>query len=188
MTDLKKKCSPEEQHHILQILKNRFELNMNRHPEVQWEMIQAKLENQPAKLWVLHEMELTGGEPDLVVLDANSNDYIYFDCSMQSPEGRRSLCYDQEALVSRKQNKPVHSAIGMATEMGIEILSEDDYQKLQKLITFDTKTSSWIKTPPNIRALGGALFCDYRYDAVFVYHNGAESYYSSRGFRGYLVL
>lgn len=180
------KLSQEEADQLLSTLKERFEKNMNRHKDIQWDKIQAKLEENPQKLWSLYEMEKTGGEPDLVGYDKNSNQYIFYDCSAESPKGRRSICYDREALESRKKNKPENSAMDMAEEMGIEILTEEEYRFLQELGEFDRKTSSWVKTPANIRKLGGALFCDRRYDTVFVYHNGADSYYGVRGFRGSL--
>ena len=169
---------------LLHELKDRFEKNMNRHKGLDWAKIQAKLEANTEKLWSLNEMERTGGEPDVVGYDETTGEYIFYDCSSESPKGRRSLCYDHEALESRKDHKPENSAIDMATSMGIEILTEEQYRELQKLGNFETKTSSWVKTPAEIRKLGGALFCDRRYDHVFVYHNGAESYYSARGFRG----
>ncbi|SHF18120.1 DUF4256 domain-containing protein [Alkalibacter saccharofermentans] len=173
---------------LVEVLKVRFEKNMNRHKEVKWKEIQKKLEESPEKLASLKEMELTGGEPDVVGYDKSTGEYVFVDCSKESPKGRRSICYDPEALESRKKNKPINSALGMAKDMGIEILTEEEYRGLQKLGTFDTKTSSWIKTPENIRKLGGAMFCDRRYDTVFVYHNGAESYYGARGFRGSLRI
>jgi len=159
---------------------------MNRHEGIEWSDVQAKLESNIEKLWALNEMERTGGEPDVVSKDEKSGEYIFYDCSLESPKGRRSICYDQDALESRKEHKPQSSAISMAAAMGIEILTEEQYRELQKLGNFDRKTSSWVKTPENIRKLGGALFCDRRYDTVFVYHNGAESYYGSRAFRGFL--
>jgi hypothetical protein len=168
------------------VWKARFEKNRNRHEGVEWDRVQAKLEASPEKIWSLHEMERTGGEPDVVGRDETTGEYIFYDCSAESPNGRRSLCYDREALESRKQNKPENNALDMAAAMGIAILTEDQYRELQRLGAFDTKTSSWIRTPSPIRKLGGALFCDRRYDTVFVYHNGAESYYAARGFRGSL--
>jgi hypothetical protein len=171
---------------FLQQLKNRFIQHPTRHPLIKWESVQAKLENNSGKLWSLFEMERTGGEPDVVRFDDLTGEYLFVDCSIETPVGRRSVCYDQEALDSRKENKPVNSAIHMAKEMGIEILNEAQYRQLQSLGSFDIKTSSWVKTPDAIRQLGGALFCDRRYNTVFVYHNGASSYYSVRGFRGYL--
>jgi Protein of unknown function (DUF4256) len=186
MTSHKKKLSSEQQEELLSILKARFENNMNRHKGIEWKNVQAKLESNPKKLWVLDDMERTGGEPDVIRYDKNTGEYIFYDCSPESPKGRRSFCYDNEALVSRKENKPNDSALGMAADMGIELLSEEQYRELQKLGKFDTKTSSWVKTPTDIRKLGGAIFCDFRYNNVFVYHNGAESYYAVRGFRGSL--
>lgn len=181
----KKKLPPEESEELLSILRARFEKNMNRHKGVEWVKIEAKL-NAPDKLWSLHEMERTGGEPDVVAHDKKTGEYIFYDCSPESPKGRRSICYDHEALESRKEHKPENSAVQMAADMGIELLSEEQYRELQTLGKFDTKTSSWVLTPPDIRKLGGAIFCDRRYDKVFVYHNGAESYYAVRGFRGVL--
>jgi len=171
---------------LLSILRIRFADNMNHHKGIQWVKVLEKLEAQSDKLWSLKEMERTGGEPDVVGVDEITEEYIFYDCSPESPKGRRSVCYDSEALESRKEHKPQKNAIGMAFDMGIEILTEEQYWELQKLGDFDTKTSSWVKTPDNIRKLGGALFCDRRYDTVFVYHNGAESYYAARGFRGSL--
>lgn len=173
---------------LFKILKTRFEKNMNRHKSIEWNKVQAKLEANPAKLWSLNEMEESGGEPDVVGYDKTTNEYIFYDCAVESPKGRRSICYDHEALEARKEHKPGNSAIEMASDMGIEILTEEQYRKLQTLGAFDTKTSSWIKTPSAIRELGGALFCDRRYNEVFVYHNGAESYYAARGFRGMLKV
>lgn len=178
--------SSAEAKELLSVLKTRFEKNMNRHKGVEWTNVHARLEASPGKLWALNEMEKTGGEPDVVEYDKKSGEYIFFDCSAESPSGRRSFCYDQEALTSRKENKPKNSAMAMAESIGIEILNEDQYRALQKLGKFDTKTSSWIATPPEIRKLGGAIFADYRYGKVFVYHNGAESYYAARAFRGSL--
>ncbi len=171
---------------LLKILKTRFEKNMNRHKGISWPEVQAKLEKIPAKLWSLNEMEETDGEPDVIGYDKKTNAYIFCDCSAESPKGRRSVCYDPEALASRKEHKPKRSAVGMASEMGIEILSEEEYRDLQRLGNFDAKTSSWIGTPPDIRELGGALFGDWRFGHVFIYHNGAESYYAARGFRAKL--
>ncbi len=171
---------------LLGALKARFEKNMHRHKGLEWAKVQTKLEASTDKLWSLNEMERTGGEPDVVGYNEKTGEYIFCDCSTESPKGRRSLCYDREALESRKENKPEDSAINMAAAMGIELLTEEQYRELQKLGNFDTKTSSWVKTPSEIRKLGGALFCDRRYDTVFVYHNGAESYYAARGFRGSL--
>ena len=180
------KLSPEQGEELLKVLKPRFEKNMNRHKGLKWADVEAKLKANPKKLWSLDEMELSGGEPDVVGYDKNAGEYIFYDCSAESPKGRRSICYDSEALESRKENKPKDSAMNMATEMGIEILTEQEYRDLQQLGEFDLKTSSWVKTPAEIRKLGGALFCDRRYDQVFLYHNGAESYYAARGFRGSL--
>ncbi len=182
----KKDLSKEERAELLSILKGRFEKNMKRHKELEWSPVQVKLEAHPEKLWSLNEMEKTGGEPDIVGYEKKSGDYIFFDCSADSPKGRRSICYDGEALKARKENKPKNSAMEMATAMGIELLTEEEYRRLQELGDFDTKTSSWVQTPPEIRKRGGALFCDRRYDHVFVYHNGAESYYAGRAFRGSL--
>jgi hypothetical protein len=173
---------------LIRTLQNRFEKNKSRHKDIEWVQVQAKLEANPSKMWSLSEMEVTGGEPDVVGYDAQTGEFIFYDCSPETPKGRRSICFDPEALESRKEYKPAHSAIGMAREMGIELLSEEEYRYLQQLGKFDTKTSSWIKTPAEIRSLGGALFCDRRYDHVFVYHNGAESYYAVRGFRGKLKI
>ncbi|EGQ22486.1 hypothetical protein HMPREF9372_2878 [Sporosarcina newyorkensis 2681] len=184
----KKELSPEQQEELLSILKARFEKNMNRHEGLVWTVIQAKLEANPEKLWSLNEMELTGGEPDVVEYDEKSDEYAFYDCSAESPKGRRSVCYDQEALESRKKHKPENSAMEMATAMGIELLTENQFRALQELGDFDLKTSSWVQTPSDIRKLGGALFCDRRFGHVFVYHNGAESYYASRGFRGCLLV
>jgi hypothetical protein len=182
----KKKLSPEQRQELLGALKARFEKNMSRHKGLEWARIQAKLEANAEALWSLHEMERTGGEPDVVGQDKKTGEYIIHDCSVESPQGRRSLCYDREALEARKENKPKDSAIAMAAAIGIEILTEEQYRELQKLGVFDTKTSSWVKTPSEIRKRGGALFCDRRYDTVFVYHNGADSYYAARAFRGSL--
>ena len=182
----KKKLSSEEGKELLRTLKARFEKNMNRHKGLEWTNVQARLEANPEKLWSLNEMEMSGGEPDVVGQDKKTGEYIFYDCSAESPKDRRSLCYDCEALESRKEHKPEDNAIDVAAAMGIELLSEEQYRELQKLGKFDTKTSSWVKTPADIRKLGGALFCDRRYDTVFVYHNGAESYYAARGFRGSL--
>lgn len=182
----KKALSPEQGEELLGILKARFEKNMNRHKGLDWAKVQAKLEANPEKLWTLDDMETTGGEPDIIGYDKKTGEYIFCDCSAESPKGRRSVCYDTEALESRKQHKPKNSALGMAADMGIEILTEQQYRELQELGEFDKKTSSWVQTPEAIRELGGALFCDRRYDHVFVYHNGAESYYGARGFRGLL--
>jgi hypothetical protein len=182
----KKELSPEQRDGLLGALKARFEKNMNRHKGLEWTQVQAKLEANPDKLWSLNEMERTGGEPDVVDHDKKAGEYIFYDCSAESPKSRRSLCYDRKALESRKEYQPENSAMDMAAAMGIEILTEEQYRELQELGNFDTKTSSWVKTPSDIRELGGALFCDRRYDTVFIYHNGAESYYAARGFRGSL--
>lgn len=179
---------PEKQTKLLNKLKVRFENNMNRHEGIEWYKVQEKLEKNIKKLWTLNEMEKTGGEPDVIIFDKETNEYTFYDCSEESPIGRRSLCYDQEALNSRKKNKPVNNVINMATEMGIELLTEAEYRILQKFGKYDTKTSSWIMTPSDIRILGGAIFADFRYGKIFVYHNGAESYYASRGFRGSLKI
>ena len=178
----------EQQSELLNTLKLRFEQNMSRHQNLDWNKIQSKLESNPDKLLILLKMEETEGEPDVIGYDQNSDEYIFCDCSPESPKGRRSLCYDREALNSRKEHKPKNSALYLANEIGIEILNEQQYRDLQKLGKFDTKTSSWIKTPENIRKLGGALFCDFRFETVFTYHNGAESYYAARGFRGLLKI
>ncbi len=182
------KLNKERSLELLEILQKRFEKNKNRHKSIAWKDVQSKLEANPQKLWTLNEMEETGGEPDVVVLDKNKDTYTFVDCAKESPKERRSLCYDEEALVSRKEHKPKHSAIGMATEMGIELLNEEQYFALQKIETFDTKTSSWVLAPESVRALGGAIFGDFRFGRVFIYHNGAESYYGSRGFRGKLEV
>jgi len=182
----KKDLSPEQREELFRTLKARFEKNMNHHTGLEWVKVQAKLEANAEKLRSLNEMERTGGEPDVVGQDKKTGEYIFYDCSAESPQGRRSLCYDREALESRKEHKPEGSALDMAAAMGIELLTEDQYRELQKLGSFDTKTSSWVMTPSAIRKLGGAVFCDRRYDTVFLYHNGAESYYAARGFRGWL--
>ncbi|WP_106498270.1 DUF4256 domain-containing protein [Lentibacillus sp. Marseille-P4043] len=182
----KKELSLEEREELLKALKDRFEKNMNRHKDLEWAKVQAKLDANAEKLWSLHEMERTGGEPDVVKHDKSEDEYIFYDCSAESPKGRRSVCYDRKALESRKKHKPENNAIDMATAMGIELLTEEQYRSLQELENFDRKTSSWVQTPSDIRELGGALFCDYRFGHVFVYHNGAESYYGARGFRGSL--
>lgn len=184
----KNKIAPEHQAEIISILKARFEKNKTRHTDIEWNKVQEKLEANPDKLWSLLEMEKTDGEPDVVGYDKNTNEYIFFDCVAESPKGRRSLCYDRKALDSRKEHKPKNSALDMAEEMGIEILTEDQYKALQDLGNFDTKTSSWIATTPDVRKFGGALFSDFRYGRTFVYHNGAESYYAARGFRGSLKV
>ncbi len=190
MNKLKKKknngLTPEQSRKLLGILKARFEKNMSLHKGLEWGNVQARLEADPEKLWSLHEMERTGGEPDVVGHDKNKDEFIFYDCAEESPKGRRSLCYDRQALESRKENKPKGSAVDMADLMGIEILTEQQYRELQKLGSFDLKTSSWVKTPAEVRTLGGALFCDRRFNTVFLYHNGAESYYAARGFRGSL--
>ncbi len=191
----KKELSPKQptlpagkREELLNTLKARFEKNMNRHKGLDWSKVQARLEANPEKLWSLSEMERTGGEPDVVEYDKKTGEYIFYDCSAESPQGRRSVCYDGEALESRKEHKPKNSALDMADAMGIEILTEEQYRKLQEIGTFDTKTSSWIQTPSEIRKLSGAIFADFRYGTVFVYHNGAESYYAGRGFRGFLKV
>lgn len=181
-----RELSDEQCKEILEILKDRFDKNMNRHEGIAWDNVKVKLEANHEKLWSLNEMEQTGGEPDVVGYDNQTDEYIFYDCSKESPKGRRSICYDREALEARKNHKPHNNAIDMATDMGIEILTQEQYRELQKLGAFDLKTSSWIMTPDPIRKLGGALFCDRRYDTVFVYHNGADSYYGVRGFRGFL--
>src|ERR671927_1468235 len=186
MSKTKKELSAKHRQELLAALKTRFEKNMNRRKGLEWSKVQAKLEANPEKLWSLNEMETTGGEPDVVSFDKKTGAYTFYDCSAESPKDRRSVCYDREALDARKEHKPKNSAIDMATAMGIELLTEEQYRELQKQGEFDLKTSSWVKTPPDIRKLGGALFCDRRYDTVFVYHNGAESYYAARGFRGLL--
>jgi hypothetical protein len=180
---MKKELSPKQREELLKILKSRFEKNMNRHKGLDWAKVQARLEANPEKLWSLQEMERTGGEPDVVGYDKKSGEFVFFDCSAESPKGRVSLCYDREALDSRKEHKPKNSVVEMAEAMGVALLTEEEYFALQKLGEFDLKTSSWIKTPPDIRKLGGALYCDRRYGRVFVGHNGAQSYYSGRGFR-----
>lgn len=185
---MKKELPLKQREALLKTLKSRFKKNTNHHKGLEWENVQAKLEKNTAKLWSLSEMERTGGDPDVVGQDKKTGEYIFFDCSAESPAGRRSVCYDHEALKARKEHKPKNSAMGMAADMGIEILSEEQYRELQKIGEFDTKTSSWIKTPADIRKLGGAIFADLRYGNVFVYHNGAESYYAGRGFRGALRI
>ena len=182
----KKELSPEQREELVRALKARFEKNMNRHKGLEWAKVQAKLEANTEKLWSLNEMETTGGEPDVVGLDKKTGEYIFYDCSAESPKGRRNVCYDREGQEARKAFKPEDNAIDMAAAMGIELLTEEQYRELQKLGNFDTKTSSWVKTPSEIRKLGGALFCDRRFGHVFVYHNGAQSYYSARAFRGSL--
>ena len=182
----KSKLPSERVKELLKILKTRFEKNMSRHKGLEWTKIETKLQANAGKLWSINEMEETGGEPDVVGYDKKSGEYIFYDCSPESPKDRRSLCYDRKAWESRKEHKPADNAIDTAAAMGVEILSEEEYRELQELGKFDTKTSSWVKTPPEIRKLGGAVFCDRRYDTVFLYHNGAESYYAARGFRGSL--
>ena len=179
----KTKLSPQQCAELIEELKERFEKNMNRHKGLKWADVQAKLEASPDRLWSLSEMERTGGEPDVVAFDKKTGEYVFYDCSPESPKGRRSLCYDRQAWESRKEHKPESDAVSVASAIGIELLTEDEYRQLQNLGSFDTKTSSWVKTPTAIRALGGAIFCDRRYDTVFTYHNGAESYYAARGFR-----
>src|SRR5215213_6354115 len=186
ITAFKKELSTDQREELLRTLKARFEKNMNRHKGLEWAKVQAKLEANTGKLWSLNEMERTGGEPDVVGHDEKTGEYIFYDCSAESPKGRRSVCYDREALESRKEHQPENNAIDMAAGMGIELLTEEQYRELQKLGELDVKTSSWVKTPSEIRKLGGALFCDRRYGHVFVYHNGAQSYYAARGFRGSL--
>lgn len=186
MKSKKNQLPPTQVEELLGILKARFEKNKNRHKGIDWTKVQEKLEASPDKLWSLNEMEMTGGEPDVVGQDKKTSEYIFFDCSAETPKGRRSICYDGEALAARKEHKPKTSAIDMAADMGVELLTEEEYRALQKLGAFDLKTSSWVKTPPGIRALGGAIFCDRRYNTVFLYHNGADSYYAARGFRGSL--
>jgi Protein of unknown function (DUF4256) len=183
---MKKELSANQYKELVNILKARFEKNMNRHKGFEWTKIQAKLEANAEKLWSLNEMESSGGEPDVIQHDEKTGEYIFYDCSAESPKGRRSFCYDREALEARKENKPANNVIDVAADMGIEILTEVQYRELQKLGNFDTKTSSWLKTPAEIRKLGGAIFADFRYDTVFLYHNGAESYYAARAFRGSL--
>jgi hypothetical protein len=182
----KKKLSPKERENLLTTLRTRFEKNMTRHKGVEWTKVQARLEANPEKLWSLSEMESSGGEPDVVAHDKKAGEFIFYDCGAESPKGRRSVCYDRAALEARKEHKPKDSAMNMAAAMGIELLTEAQYRELQELGEFDTKTSSWVNTPAAIRKLGGALFCDRRYNQVFLYHNGADSYYAARGFRGSL--
>jgi hypothetical protein len=185
---LKKELSPSQREELLRTLKDRFETNMNRHENITWSEVQVKLEASPEKLWSINEMERTGGEPDVVGHDEKTGEYVFYDCSVESPAGRRNVCYDREALESRKEHKPENSAVDMAAALGIDILTEEEYRALQELGKFDMKTSSWVKTPSVIRKLGGAIFCDRRYDTVFMYHNSAESYYGVRGFRGSLKV
>src|SRR4051812_42307928 len=187
-TSNKEELSAKQRDELLKALKARFEKNLNCHKGLDWAKVQARLEANPEKLWSLNEMESTGGEPDVVGQDKKTGEYIFYDCAAESPKPRRSCCYDDEALASRKEHKPAHSAVAMAEEMGIELLTEEQYRELQKLGEFDTKTSSWVRTPAEIRKLVGAIFCDRRYDTVFTYHNGAESYYAARGFRGLLKV
>ena len=184
----KRRLPPQQSEELLEILKDRFEKNLKRHKGLEWTKVLARLEANAEKLWSLNEMEMTGGEPDVVGLDKKTGEYIFYDCAPESPKGRRSICYDDEALESRKEHKPADSAVNMASDMGIELLTEEEYRGLQQLGNFDTKTSSWVSTPADIRALGGAVFCDRRYGNVFLYHNGAESYYAARGFRGSLKI
>ncbi len=186
MSNNKKKLSPAQCEDLLKIIKARFEKNKSRHKGIEWDTVQAKLEASPEKLWSLNEMERTGGEPDVVRYDKKTGEYIFYDCSAESPKDRRSFCYDREALEERKEHKPENNVMDVATAMGIELLTEEQYQELQQLGKFDLKTSSWVQTPTAIRKLGGALFCDRRYDHIFLYHNGAISYYAARGFRGSL--
>ena len=186
MTKNNKQLIAQQSKEILEILKTRFEKNMKRHTAIKWLKVQEKLEANPEKIWSLYQMGKTDGEPDVIGFDKKTNEYIFYDCSAESPKGRRSLCYDNEALEARKEHKPKNSAVGMATEMGIKLLTEKQYRELQQLGKFDIKTSSWLNTPENIRKLGGAIFGDFRFDTVFIYHNGAQSYYAGRGFRGAL--
>lgn len=188
MNIIKTEIPAQERQELLKTLKTRFEKNMNRHKGLEWAKVQAKLDENPDKLWSINEMEITGGEPDVVGYDEKANQYIFYDCSAESPKGRRSICYDQKALDDRKEYKPKDSAINMAKDMGIEVLTEEDYKGMQELGEFDLKTSSWVQTPDEIRKRGGALFCDRRYNHVFTYHNGADSYYAARGFRGSLKV
>lgn len=183
-----KVLTPDQSEELIKTLKARFEKNMNRHNGIEWAKIFTKLQANPEKLWSLHEMERTGGEPDVICHDEKRGEYVFYDCSVESPKGRRSVCYDRDALESRKEFKPENSATDMAAAMGIELLTEEQYRELQKLGKFDSKTSSWVKTPAEIRKLGGAVFCDRRYETVFLYHNGAESYYAARGFRSWLRI
>jgi uncharacterized protein DUF4256 len=188
ITSNKKELSSEQREELLAALKARFEENVNRHKGFEWTKVLEKLQANPEKLWSLHEMERTGGEPDVVGHDKKTGEYVIYDCAAESPKGRRSVCYDREALEARKEHKPANNAVDMAASIGNELLTEEQYRELQELGNFDTKTSSWVKTPSDIRKLGGAIFCDRRYDHVFVYHNGAESYYAARGFRGSLRI
>ncbi len=186
MTKKNKQLSLQQSEEVLKILKTRFEKNKSRHENIEWAKVQQKLEANPEKLWSLYQMEKTGGEPDVIDFDKETGEYIFYDCSAESPKGRRSFCYDNEALEARKEHKPKNSAVGLASQMGIDLLTEAQYRELQQLGKFDTKTSSWLKTPEKIRKLGGAIFGDFRFDTVFVYHNGVQSYYAGRGFRGVL--
>ena len=188
MKSIKKLLTAGQQEELIRVLKTRFEKNLKRHKGMEWSKVQVKLDANPAKLWSLNEMEKTGGEPDVVGFDKKTGEYIFYDCSAESPKDRRSICYDRKALDARKENKPKNNAIDMAADMGIELLTEEEYRELQELGDFDTKTSSWVQTPANIRERGGALFCDRRYNQVFLYHNGADSYYAARGFRGLLKV
>jgi hypothetical protein len=188
MKNTNKQLSVEQRDELLSVLKKRFEKNMQRHKDIEWANVQAKLEAKPDKLWSLDEMELTGGEPDVIGYDPKTDEYIFCDCAAESPKGRRSVCYDYEALESRKEHKPQNNALDMAAAMGIQLLTDEQYRQLQQLGEFDTKTSSWVQTPPDIRKLGGAIFCDRRYNTVFTYHNGASSYYAARAFRGILKV
>lgn len=185
---MKKALSSAQREELFSILKARFEKSMNRHKGIEWSNVRTRLEANPARVWSLNEMEITGGEPDVVAFDKKTGEYIFYDCAAESPKGRRSICYDHEALEARKENKPANSAVQMAADMCIELLTEQEYRELQKLGSFDAKTSSWVKTPADIRKLGGAVFCDFRFGRVFLYHNGAESYYAARGFRGSLKI
>ncbi|WP_449437646.1 DUF4256 domain-containing protein [Pedobacter steynii] len=188
MKTTKKELSPEQREELIKTLKERFEKNRNRHKDIEWEKVETKLQANPEKLWSLDDMEITGGEPDVVGYDKTTGEYIFYDCSAESPKGRRSFCYDRAALDARKEHKPQNNAIDAAASMGIEILTEEQYRELQQFGKFDTKTSSWLKTPADIRKHGGAIFGDYRYETIFIYHNGAESYYAARGFRGALRI
>ena len=188
MKSNKKELSREQGNELVKLLKTRFEKNMNRHKGLEWGKVETKLKANTEKLWSISEMERTGGEPDVVSYDEVKDEYTFYDCVAETPKGRRSVCYDLEALESRKKHKPENNAMDMATAMGIEILTEEQYRALQEIENFDKKTSSWVQTPPDIRKLGGAIFCDHRYNTVFVYHNGAESYYAARGFRGYIKV
>lgn len=188
MATIKRQLGPEQRETLLQTLKARFEQHMNRHPDMNWADVLGRLEEQPDKQWSLNEMEQTGGEPDVIGVDSETGELLFVDCSPESPSGRRSVCYDHQALEARKQHKPANSAVGMAEDMGIDLLTEEQYHALQKVGPFDQKTSSWLKTPPEVRKKGGAIFGDYRFGRVFIYHNGADSYYGARGFRGMLKV